>query len=548
MPDLVVGPMLRFASRTEATVWMETDGPCEVDVLGRRARTFHVEGHHYALVVIDGLEPGSAEPYEVRLDGELRWPPYGSSLPPCRLRTLPGSGPLRLVFGSCRAAAPHVPPFSLSAHQHDLGLGVDALYALAVRMQGQDEESWPHMIQLLGDQVYADDVSPDTLEFIRGRRDVNEPPGEEVADFQEYSHLYQEAWSDPTMRWLFSTVPTAMVFDDHDVHDDWNTSEAWVEEMRAKPWWHERLTSALIAYWIYQHLGNLSPAALEGDRLYQEVLAADDAAPVLREWAAQAEKEGGGGLWSFSRDLGGTRLVVLDGREGRVLTDGRREMMDEEEWRWLEEQVSGDFDHVLIGNTLPVLLSPALHYAEAWNEAVCSGAWGKTAARLGERVRQGIDLEHWSAFRGSFDRLIALVREVGAGRRGRPPASIILLGGDIHVAYLQEVAFRRGSGVRSAVFQAVCSPFRKPLNTRERVMFFIATRSRTLRALIRGLARAAGVPDPEIRWRFAEPPTFENQVATLELDGRNARLWIETTTPDDVPDPGLEASLSRRLA
>jgi hypothetical protein len=47
--------------------------------------------------------------------------------------------------------------------------------------------------------------------------------------------------------------------DDHDVHDDWNTSWAWVREMRTVPWWHERILGAYMSYWIYQHLGNLSP-------------------------------------------------------------------------------------------------------------------------------------------------------------------------------------------------------------------------------------------------------------------------------------------------
>ena len=45
-----------FGSET-ATVWVETDAPAEVDVLGRRARTFHVSGHHYALVVVDDCSP-----------------------------------------------------------------------------------------------------------------------------------------------------------------------------------------------------------------------------------------------------------------------------------------------------------------------------------------------------------------------------------------------------------------------------------------------------------------------------------------------------------
>ena len=51
-------------------------------MLGRKQRTFHVSGHHYALVPIEDLEPGSEYPYEVRLDGELRWPEPGSDLPP----------------------------------------------------------------------------------------------------------------------------------------------------------------------------------------------------------------------------------------------------------------------------------------------------------------------------------------------------------------------------------------------------------------------------------------------------------------------------------
>ncbi len=79
---------------------------------------------------------------------------------------------------------------------------------------------------MAGDQVYVDEDSPDTREFIRSRRDTSLPPGEEVADYEEYTRLYWESWGDPVIRWLFSTVGVAMIFDDHDVHDDWNTSIA----------------------------------------------------------------------------------------------------------------------------------------------------------------------------------------------------------------------------------------------------------------------------------------------------------------------------------
>ena len=69
---LILGPMLRYVDASAATVWVETDAACEVEVLGHRARTFHVDGHHYAVVPVSGLVPGSSVEYQVHLDGELQ--------------------------------------------------------------------------------------------------------------------------------------------------------------------------------------------------------------------------------------------------------------------------------------------------------------------------------------------------------------------------------------------------------------------------------------------------------------------------------------------
>ncbi len=107
MPDLLLGPLLRYVSDSEATVWVETDAPCEVAVLGRTASTFTVAGHHYALVVLDGLEPGCTLPYEVHLDGIACWPRPDDPYPPCVIRTHTHDESLRLAFGSCRVSVPH---------------------------------------------------------------------------------------------------------------------------------------------------------------------------------------------------------------------------------------------------------------------------------------------------------------------------------------------------------------------------------------------------------------------------------------------------------
>jgi hypothetical protein len=543
--DLALGPILRYVGEHEATVWVETDGPCEVSILDHSARTFEIEGHHYALVVIRGLEPGAVHPYEVTLDGVRAWPQEGSEFPPSAIRTIARKRPIEFSFGSCRVTAPHRPPYTLPKDDNGEGYEIDALYALAKRMMREDDERWPHLLLLLGDQVYADELPPGMPEYIKARRNGTDAPMDQVADFEEFTQLYHRAWQDPVIRWLFSTVSTAMIFDDHDVNDDWNISKLWVEMMRQQPWWHERIVGAFMSYWLYQHIGNLSPDELADEGRLAAIQGAEDPAGALRAFAVRADREAEGTRWSYFRDLGSTRLIVMDSRAGRVLDDGPRKMVDDEEFAWIEEHATGEFDHLLLATTIPVFLAPGMHHLEAASEAVCEGAWGERASRAMEQVRRAIDLEHWAAFNDSFERLVGLLRAVAAGERGPAPASITVLSGDVHHAYLAEVAFPRGAGIESNVFQATCSPFRNPLGRPERAMMRTLA-SRPAEALGRLVAHAAGVADPPVRWRYTAEPTFDNQVATIDLDGRRARLRVEKTRPYE--EPTLHTSLERELA
>ena len=285
---------------------------------------------------------------------------------------------------------------------------------------------WPDALVLLGDQVYADEVPPETAVFIRSRRDPSEPPGEEVADFEEFARLYRESWSDPDIRWLLSTVPSTMIFDDHDVRDDWNISSSWVDDMRKLAWWDERITGAFMSYWLYQHLGNLSPPELAEEELLRLVHQDDDAGPRLRAFARRCDRESASSRWAYYRDFGRSRLLVIDSRAARVLAEGRRDMIDEDEWEWIVEHCRGQFDHLILASTLPVFMTHGIHHLQALSEAVCDGAWGARPARVGERVRRSLDLEHWPAFQGSFRTLVELLREIsrgGATRRRRSSCS-----------------------------------------------------------------------------------------------------------------------------
>ena len=547
MTDLVLGPLLRYVSETEATVWVETSGPCEVEVLGRREPTFGVGGHHYALVRIEGLEPGGFYEYEVALDGERCWPPPDSDLPPSVIRTFEPGKPLDVCFGSCRVALPHEEPYTLPKDEHEDGHELDALYVLARQMARDDRDNWPELLFLLGDQVYVDEGSPEARARIRARRDTSQPPGEEVIDFEEYTWLYRESWQDPLIRWLFSTVSLSMVWDDHDMSDDWNISRAWHEEMDRKDWWHERAVGGIMSYWIYQHIGNLSPRDLdEENEIYAKVRGNPDATEILRDWARSIDSTAAGTRWSFCRDIDGVRAIFMDSRAARVLTRERRSMFDDEVWDWIVDHANGDFDHLLIGTTVPYLLSPAFHHVEAWNERLCDGSWGGLANRVSEKLRRAGDFDHWAAFQHSFQRLRELLEEVGSGKRGKPPASIVILSGDVHHAYLCDVAFKRDAKVESRVVQAVCSPYRNPLDERERKAVRIGFSS-PFGAFARALARLSGAPDPGIRWRLLEGPYFDNQVATVRLDGREARVRLDKTVAGEEDEKALEKTFERRL-
>src|SRR4051812_42561087 len=102
MTSLALGPLLRHVDATTATVWVETSDATEVTVVSgdhrASAPTFRVHGHHYALVELTGLTPGTRTPYVVLLGEEVVWPsadPAFAEFPPSVIATLEPGKPLR---------------------------------------------------------------------------------------------------------------------------------------------------------------------------------------------------------------------------------------------------------------------------------------------------------------------------------------------------------------------------------------------------------------------------------------------------------------------
>ncbi len=593
MNSLVLGPLLRYVDETSASIWVETETAGRVTVTAGEHRasapTFGVHGHHYALICLEGLPAGSKLPYQVWLDDQQVWPPADSPYPASLIPTLSPDKPLRLAFGSCRTAVDH-------QREGNETHGFDALRVYALRMAGvtnsrdprdpdpADEARWPDLLLFLGDQVYADETTAPMREFIESRRDIEQPPWTELQDYQEYAHLYRLAWSEEANRWLLSTLPSAMIFDDHDIRDDWNTSLTWKHQMEATEWWHGRIVAGLASYWVYQHLGNLSPAERRDDRIWQEITTAGDqaeqahqaaqaaqaaqahetaqaaqteqdsadppaaeydASALLDRFAEEADQAPEVYRWSFTRDFGAqARLIVVDSRAARVLEPEHRSMLDKGEMAWLDEAMQGGFDHVLIGTSLPFLLAPGLHYVEAFTEALAGGGWGRRAARVGEKIRQKADLEHWAAFQSGFLQVCGLALAVARGERGPAPGTVTFLSGDVHHSYVSEAVPRgqeaRGAALQSRILQAVCSPIRNPLPRSMR--YATAVLSYGVAGPIgKVVARSAKVPDAPITWQLVEGPWFDNNLATLEVRGRRLRMWWATGSGEAAdPSPRLE--------
>ena len=239
MAKLLLGPLLRYVGETDAMVWVETDGPCEVSVLGTSEP--HVQHLRAPLRAAPRRGPRARDrltPTRSSLDGERRWPE--PRLRPARRAASARSpaerplGSLRLLPGGRAARSAMDAPDQGRARPRTR---VRRAARARARMRDEPRREWPDLLLLLGDQVYADEGSPRHRAFAESRRDTEDAPGRRVTRLRGVrAALPRESWSDPVIRWLLSTVPTSMIFDDHDVHDDWNISAVLARgDARASP-------------------------------------------------------------------------------------------------------------------------------------------------------------------------------------------------------------------------------------------------------------------------------------------------------------------------
>jgi hypothetical protein len=107
--------------------------------------------------------------------------------------------------------------------------------------------------------AWSDSLWPETLP-------PTPEPGASMShkDWREQVGYLKEFRADiPAVRRVLANIPTYMIFDDHDVTDDWNISKSWCDNVLGTSLGYRLIQNALIAYAIFQHWGN-APDLFEG--------------------------------------------------------------------------------------------------------------------------------------------------------------------------------------------------------------------------------------------------------------------------------------------
>jgi len=224
------------------------------------------------------------------------------------------------------------------------------------------------------------------------------------------------------VRRALAHVPVYMIFDDHDVTDDWNLNRLWEVTAYNNPFSKRIIGNALIGYLLCQGWGN-APQNFSPDLIGQVREALDDDSPehqdaVIAQLMALRK-------WHYIVDTT-PKLVVLDTRTQRWWSEQSQEapsgLMDEEALAELQE--------VLLDEESVILVSPAPIFGVKLIEVV-----QRIFTWFGHALT--VDAENWMGHRQAAHKILDIFKNP------RTPHHFVILSGDVHYSFTYDVRLRR---------------------------------------------------------------------------------------------------------
>ena len=265
----------------------------------------------------------------------------------------------------------------------------------------------------------------------------------------------------PAVRRLMANVPIFMMFDDHEVTDDWNLLRKWHQDAYGSKLGRRIIGNALSAYAVFQAWGNdplgeFSPPQPGGQLLstlevvgtldgpsYKEGNGAYDQVRALTRVVPSSTS--GGVKWDYWFERGNYRVIAIDSRTRRDFThEAQADLMPPTE---LDRQIAGCLQ---TSKALTLVVSPLPVFGHPFHERIVKGLVGSFAPQF-------VDKESWfneeypASLEGLLDRLSQAER-------------IIILSGDVHYGFTSFVRYwndRPGRKVRAAIVQLCSSALKK---------------------------------------------------------------------------------------
>ncbi|HTK10086.1 MAG TPA: alkaline phosphatase D family protein [Ktedonobacteraceae bacterium] len=475
---ILVGPLVRAVSSTCATIWVEVSQPSLVTLLlqspsdpdlSLTTPTIQVGTRFYAAPQLRSLRPFTWYTYKLIITTQDNHLPE-STIPDDSyyFRTLPSipanasetisphpNAPLRIAYGSCRKLF-NPADDTLSAYGDWL-----------LEHEAERETLWPQALLMIGDQIYADELSP----FVRDAF----PAGQRVAlTFADFATLYRHAWTSTTgIRQLLAHVPSFMMFDDHEITNNWNLFSGW-RARALREGQEQLLVDGMVAYWIYQGWGNLFCDEQTQHPLLtimqQAAQSGEDALEALRA-CVREEVYGKTVLpWHYTiptvppifvTNVRAERSAVFSADEAdfcasaRIMSHTQMQNLHD----WLQAQAQ---QPALLVSSVPVLLPPLIGLLEyLMGNRPLQNSRFSLLRHLGLRIAlwqlwltRKMSFDHWPVFMDTWHELNKMVRA--------HHADVLVLSGDVHFSYAA-VARPLWSKRRFRLYQFVCSPFENSL-------------------------------------------------------------------------------------
>ncbi len=543
MTHLRVGPLVRATNATSVVIWAEIPYSCtillnvqpmknipdaaQLHVIDVHSHTVTIGDRHYIAPQLQGLQPATWYMYQLfivtQTEHEESLERVDDTLIFCfrtmnrdNESTISSSSSaslqqLRIAYGSCRKfVAPQI----------------DALSAFGRWLRVHDEQKeavWPHLLLLLGDQIYADQPSQEIKQHYPQLHSG-------AKTFEDFATLYEYEWTqDSDVRQVLACIPTFMIYDDHEITNNWNITPQWFATMLQNGR-EQVLVDGLIAYWVYQGWGNLTQ---RDDTLYpllrlmqEGEQSGEDILEALRSYIRREVYGEQTGRWHyeiqtvppiFVLNTRSERTKIFTQQQGDIYGPTRilSQTQMQEIATWLQTH---DTRPSLLVSSVPILLPPLIGLAEyamglrLWALPV---RWlGRRLAHFQQRVALRTSFEHWPFFSNTWRELVQMV--------AKRTYDIIVLSGDVHFSYAME-AQRSYSKTKARLLQLVSTPLQNTLSSRNEQL--VKEQARITRANYGGLdTRMLQLRTPDGKKRIQYDILFQNAIAyvTLTFDEKNA--------------------------